>query len=325
MTLAAILAYRGLRPPTKSLRSGEKWAVKYMDEPEWSVGGKAKHLTYGLIFGTWWNDDPNMYLLGQSWDFAKGVKRLNRVHDEAVHEDYPSDLGCPVAASQHLGRASHYGEVQYLHFMDTLGKDHSSAAQLENTTTRAMKWIEFAYAVAVGDIDPEAPFSSANEQDFRLPSIARNLCLLDSNNVKVRSVFTRQGPATKENLAYRNRLTRDVALGSILHILQDSFSPAHTCRKPVGGDGGNLAVLVRVDNYNEQDHSVHESKDGYPTWFREYLTSGNHRYVNDPVVVGAWLFGAVDSQLPWKTVESYLRQTIFLAESNSLARATDCL
>ena len=153
------------------------------------------------------------------------------------------------------------------------------------------------------------------ERQLKVPPVAKNLCLSNASNVKVRSLFTRQGPRTSGYLAYRNRITPDVALGSILHILQDSFSPAHTCRDAMLVDGQQVAVLRDVYNYNEQDHDEHAKRDEYPDWLLHHVRSGGHRYSNDPVVVGAWLLAAADARLSWEQVRQHLRSTVFNFEA----------
>lgn len=109
----------------------------------------------------------------------------------------------------------------------------------------------------------------------------------------------------------RNARTHDVALGSIFHILQDSFSPGHTCRVDSKVNGVHMAVLTEVYNYNAQDHVWHGEQDSYPGWMITYAKSGEHVYTNDPIAVGAWLLEAVDKETPWAQVREHLLQTVF--------------
>ena len=50
---------------------------------------------------------------------------------------------------------------------------------------------------------------------------------------------------------------KNVALGSFIHVLQDSFSKSHVKREPNGN-------IVRFGNYNEQDTHQHKAADKEP-------------------------------------------------------------
>ena len=118
--------------------------------------------------------------------------------------------------------------------------------------------------------------------------------------------------------AERKTLTPDVALGSMFHVLQDSFSPAHTCRVEVSRQGRVLAVLKDVYNYAEQpDKKQHASLDEYPNWLKQLAQGKGHKFENDPVEVGAWLIAALDKKMKWSEVETHLKETVFASASNA--------
>jgi len=50
------------------------------------------------------------------------------------------------------------------------------------------------------------------------------------------------------------------ALGSMLHLIQDSFAAGHTNRKLVGGARGEI---VQFYSYSEQDHTKHGNDDAF--------------------------------------------------------------
>lgn len=304
LTAATLREYRA-DPAAPQTASDWKW--QYMIEPEWTSMGR-QHRSFAVIFGTWWNDDPLMLTLGQSADFLRGGYKVWSAFQPERAKYAGAQRKCGVDAAVHLGRASHLGNLQHLHFMTTETSTDVSARdqRIDITTQKALEWMSFAYQVATGDTSPDQAITAEKESQLSLPSIALNHCV-NSDNVKVRTLFARQGHTIEE----RNKRTPDIALGSMLHILQDSFSPAHTCRVSREADGKRQAVLRDVENYALQDKRVHSSLDQYPRWFLEYLKSGQHRYDNDPIVVGAWLIAAVDRKLPWTTVEAHLRETIF--------------
>lgn len=314
LTAATIREYR--YPPTERPAASD-WKWQYMMEAPWTTSARV-HQSFAIIFGTWWNDDPLMLALGQSGDFVKGGYKIWTAFKDG-HDRYSgARTGCGVNADIHLGRASHLGGLQHLHFMttETSTDPDQRRARVERTTADALTWMEFAYQVATGELSPNAPLTFERERQLGLPSIALNHCV-EPANVKVRTLFSRQG----QTVAERNRRTPDVALGSMLHILQDSFSPSHTCRVGRQIDGKRVALLHDIENYLLQDKRAHAELDQYPQWFLDYLWTDQHAYSNDPVVLGAWLISAVDRKLPWGDVEAHLRATIFaqapIAESET--------
>ena len=322
MTVLAIDKYRGVRRWHPAVEDVQRYDYTYARW--WSANGVSRqHLTSALVYGTWWNDDPLMYTWGQGWDITEGIlKKLAALNDPRRLKYDGGIAGCQVDAEQHLGWHSHYGRLQYLHFMTSTPTGSSTAEQrVRSSTTDALTWMKFAYAVAMGDLRADSALTETLQREVSLPSLALNHCVR-LENVKVRTLFSRLGMP----LHHRNAITPDVALGSMLHILQDSFSPAHTCRVTAHDGGETKALLADVYNYNEQNTDRHSDKDLYPDWLHHYAASNMHIYANDPVAVGAWLIAAVDNQISWEAVEARLRTTIF-AEANTEARAvgTTCI
>lgn len=282
---------------------------EYMRAKPWSKDlNSPQHLTSALIFGTWWNDDPLMYTWGQGADFINGLKHLHRALEKNRDVYEGGRTGCSVPAKFHLTRWSHFGEMQHLHFMTNLESKSSTPEQrLADTVKKAKKWIFFSYQVATQEIKADAPLTVQMEKEIGLPPISENHCISKPSNVKVRTLFARLGL----NNPYRIKITPDVALGSILHIVQDSFSPAHTCRVEISTGAGVLAGLQDVSNYQEQIAEEHAALDKYPEWLAAYAKNRKHSYVNDPIAVGAWLISAVDKGLPWAEVEGYLDSKLF--------------
>jgi hypothetical protein len=328
ITLASVQEYRDKAtlpfpkpPPTVAVRP---WKFNYMTQKPWQVNDKApKHSTEALMFGTWWNDEPLMLLWGQKEDFQQGLRYIAPVFmfkNWTVYQGATEDP-CPLKAEDHLMRASHFGAMQYLHFMsnepnciksDDRSTCKDAGTRLQPTLDRAMDWIKFAYPIAARLREPESAFTHEEEVALGMPPIHKNLCLNDRTSAKVLTVFSRMGP--DRDRAYRRLITPDVALGTILHIVQDSFSPGHACRVRQEVDGLPMAILADVYNYNEQTSSSHAKLDVFPDWLLKYASDGSreHRiYANDPIAIGVWLLQAVDRQAPWSEVNAYLRSVAF--------------
>ena len=321
MTLAAMKEYRG---QAGLIRTASGWRYDYMTEAVWQGQAGREHLSRGIVFGTWWNDDPLMLTWGEGWDLLDGGLLAAEFLKDGKPEYHGA--GCPsVKAEQHLARWSHFGPLQHLHFMTNLRYGESTAEQrIATTTDKALSWMKFAYAVATGAKDhrPDDRLTEEMEREAGLPSIALNHCVKDKHHVKIRTVFTLRDKTWTDD--YRRTITPDVALGSMLHVLQDSFSPAHTCRVERQSEDGPYAVITDVENYNGQDHDSHGALDNYPDWLTEHARTGTHAYQNDPVRLGAWLLRAVDDRLAWEKVEAHLRKTIFASAASSKS-GSSCL
>jgi hypothetical protein len=286
-------------------------SVNFITGAEWPKGAKPQHTTYGIIYGSWWNDDPLMFTWGEGANFTTGLLKLRRQFED-THAEYRGGVsGCWVKAADYLPWHSHYGRMQYLHFMTNEPNAGDDQARLRKTTSEALLWMEFAYKVAIKKIKADDPLTEADEIKLGMPRVDLNYCLEDKKNEKVRTLFAPAGT----DYEGRNLLTPDVALGSMLHVMQDSFSPAHTCRVDEYVAGKPYAVLTNVYNYGEQVKAnlgdYHHDKDDYPGWLITYTRTGKHVYDNDPIVVGAWLIKAVDQQMEWDDVRKHLEQTIF--------------
>ncbi|WP_024930441.1 hypothetical protein [Methylophilus sp. OH31] len=329
MTLASILLYRGKVDALEKTQTG--WKYQYMIEKPWvkptaipeeesSPGWYPKyHKTSALIYGSWWNDDPLMRTWGQSWDFVFSALSSRKLLKQG-QASYDTDIqGCRPEAKNHLGHESHYGSLQHLHFMTQLSAikstDQAKNERVEVTTKRALNWMKFAYSVAIGERHPLMPLTREIEVEYGLPPMHLNVCA-EPDNVKIWTVFSRLGMNDEDRI----QITPDVALGSMLHVIQDSWSGAHTCRvsQQVESATGklNYAVLKDVSNYLEQvkmpnGGDYHSDQDLYPQWLIDKVAQGKKGFANDPVIVGAWLLQAVDNNTPWKDVESYLKETIF--------------
>lgn len=312
ITLQTLLKYRRGLPFEEY---GQGWKFQYMVDKPWSVNGGRKHYTHGIIFGSWWNDDPLMRTWGQGQDFVSGAL-ATWLMTQSGRSTYYGSGPFFVPAGEHLGRLSHYGRLQHLHFMTELkhGENASTADErVKATIEKALGWMEFTYRIATGAVAPSDPLTTEMEASVQLPSIAVNHGVRNPGNVKVRTLFSRRGQTDKE----RDAITPDVAIGSMLHVIQDSFSPSHARRVDKMIGELTYAVLADVENYAEQNADAHGSLDVYPAWLQRLVEGGGHQYANDPVLVGAWLLAAVDSNVPWRCVKQHLLATIFAREGEA--------
>lgn len=165
--------------------------------------------------------------------------------------------GCPadkkgrrhIALGNVLSR-SHYGDLQFLHSMAI--KDGVPTADSQQ---QVLSWIAFAWRVSVGDIKPSQRLAQVN-----IPFIAE------------RFACTEWTVADLYILGRQDKLLpsiRDVAFGSVLHTVQDSFSSSHAQRETSATHGfcaGNEQYpkpgrIVEFHSYGSQDGHLHDAED----------------------------------------------------------------
>lgn len=324
LTNFAIDEYRSsgfIKNESVATKKGVKQKLPYMDEGPWTVSGGREHKTSDIIYGSWWNDDPLMMLWGEWFDFGTGVLKFNQFFSGGSKYRYPGGVkDCKTMRADSLTWNSHYGSLQHLHFMTDIPKGDSINNRLDNTLEKSLGWIQFAYHVATTETKYDAPLSPERLKELSIPSLVENYCLSDAENVKVRTLFARLGMPEER----RNKMTADVALGSIMHVLQDSFSPVHTFRVDEEVDGVKYKVLSDVCNYIGQNEDWHSHGDMNPAWLLSYSETGQHLYENDPIKVGAWLLQAVDAKKEWPEVRDHLLNTIFRKSSNPTRAGDKC-
>ncbi|POF42334.1 hypothetical protein B0D71_12970 [Pseudomonas laurylsulfativorans] len=268
-----------------------------------------------------------MLLWGEGGDLYTGSKAFAKFFDGPTQSHYPGGVEyCKVPRAQSLGWNTHFGALQHLHFMSEAVKADTTTDRIDDTLGKSLEWIEYAYKVATLKIAFDAKLTSEDLAKLRLPSIVANLCLKDDRYVTVRTLFSRVDFQDER----RKKMVPDVALGSIFHVLQDSFSPAHTCRVEEAVNGKQYATLIEVYNYNDQvkeknGKENHTKLDLYPQWLLDYSRTGVHKYENDPVSVGAWLLDAVDTGKEWPEVRDHLLNTAFKKASSQRLEGVSCI
>ncbi|KAK6065075.1 hypothetical protein SCUP234_12754 [Seiridium cupressi] len=166
------------------------------------------------IRGLVWNDDPSCFLFqdrsdsnhqysdGSAWalDFLRGSK------------------GCMI-------QRSHFGDLQLLHAMGAY-----EGEKPQDTKAKLMKWLELMYKLACGD-------QGVSDQDqlkehFKEPEYFNNLTSPSHDNT-LRQLLLANTPN------FPQTDVRKRALGTIMHIISDSYAIGHTQR--VLKNGGDYA------------------------------------------------------------------------------------
>jgi len=188
-----------------------------------------------LIRGVWWNDDPEQLLNSVNYPrFAVNMARAER------------DARTPgeINAVSRMQYRSHYGDLQFLHAMATA--DGEPAAE---TRRKMLDWMEFAYAVASGRLETALTLGAI---DMATP----------------REFFAGQAHWTVVKLFNpRESLGEDVlpdhALGSMLHVIEDSFAAGHTGRNANAAPFCPFGTVVQFRAYQSEDSDKHADADAH--------------------------------------------------------------
>jgi hypothetical protein len=140
---------------------------------------------------------------------------------------------------------SHFGDLQFLHSM-------ASSASVSATSTRSaiLVWAEFTWRV----------------QSRQSDNISRTIRMGDVPVVGLQQFF----PAVEERTIadlftmgrpwLRHQLD-DIAFGSLLHMVQDSFSRGHAARGEVRTGDCAVPPIVKFFTYAGQDKDAHKQAD----------------------------------------------------------------
>lgn len=243
-----------------------------------------------LVRGVEWNDDPSLMLSGGAIDKSRWVIWMD--DGERIADCIRSGkAGCKtIDHTFDLLYRSHFGDLQFLHAMAS--RDGEPPAE---TRRKIMDWAEFSYKVATGAISPETPLS-------------------DIKDVQI-DKYLRRGSWTPQFLFTKTTGDKDVAgtvylvaLGSLLHMVQDSFSDAHVRRKgSCRALNHNKLEIEEFHNYVMQDAAAHKRADVKPQWVED----GDISDAN-PVTASAKILRAALQGEDWdKVVKPLLLNDVF--------------
>lgn len=240
-----------------------------------------------FIRGVFWNDDPCAQLFknsvenplkpsfGLTWyyDFneAEGLSKNNNFNF--------NDLGCPT-----LGR-SHFGDLQFLHAM--AGKDGVKA---EVTFKKMMMWAELVYLISIGNLDYMEKVKNY-EHLLATTEVLRELASLSASEI-----FN----------ANSAQATRQRAIGSLIHMIQDSYAQGHVLRDPkVYGS------IKQFYSYAQQDHTHHKGDDAWGSG-----ETNDEKISNSPGALPALeattkILNLYKVKAPWNDVKQYLEKDPF--------------
>lgn len=268
-----------------------------------------------VIAGVRWNDDPPFRLhpdqakslpcktdetvrfitqpkcwAGLFWDAEKKAK-------EGVSMDANSGYS--------LLHRSHFGDLQFLHAMAS--KDGESP---EVTRQKIIMWIEFAWRVT--------------SHEYKLNTRLRDVEVAGFSEHFGKTEWNVQDLFTLGNVALRRNVD-EVAFGSLLHVVEDSFAHGHVSRREtVHGerclDGTYLKAgeISEFHSYGGQDTSLHAHADSAAAF--DYARASSQGGV---VEVGRNIVAMMDQKLSWNEVKPYFECIFVLTPNATYSSAGD--
>lgn len=263
-----------------------------------------RYLRSAVLAGLHWNDNPQFrFKAGKAQAFGCTTEWLTtRVldldNDPACWLVLFRDAGRRAASGQHLDSHGpngpyaliyrvHYGDLQFIHAMGSWDGELP-----DDTFHHLMSWAELTYRVASGE-----------EPGLDAPIISITPALADVFAPNGFSPRTMWMPGRLKKSADNDAYLRDMALGSLMHTIEDSFSTAHTDRRGTAPDksceGLGLAfppsAVHQYYSYNSQDSSKHGDRDAAE--YAEKQLGDEHAATS--VMLGAEVRKMLEAKQPW--------------------------
>ncbi len=261
-----------------------------------------------VIDGTRWNDNPP-FMVKSGFLLPNGEPIKSKCVNETIKLPRKSDCWLNVfnTSSETAQRRfftnrngvllnrSHFGDLQFLHSMASRIGDRA-----QDTKSSILIWAEFAYKVASEGIPAQMML-----KDVPVSGFGR---------------FFPNQEATVENLflmgdeTYRGSQLKDFAFGTLLHMVQDSFSESHASRD-LSTQGAfcscpstdrSSAKIEKFLVYSSQDAARHKDEDTY-----EALRNDAAKYSPNVIDVGRVLREFYKQKSSWDVVKKYLDECVF--------------
>ena len=279
-----------------------------------------------VIYGVRWNDLPpfkltpgegNCTYLGKSCIVDQTIRFSTQplcwyclFKDAEKKAQTHNIVGCSKDKGTVRGNVmtrSHFGDLQFLHAMSSAEGVHPGA-----TRAKVLDWLEFAWKVSSREIKPDTFL-----RDIQIPAVQEHF---GCTEWRVVDLYI---------LGHQDKLGRflhQIAFGSVLHTVQDSFAGAHATREPAppGGtcEGTRYERPRRVlefHTYGAQDGGLHDAQDS-----REAMTRVDvaDRWP-DAVEATRNLYQYYDEHARWSEVEPYMQCLFALADERRDASPGD--
>lgn len=189
---------------------------------------------------------------------------------------------------------SHFGDLQFLHSMASRRDEIAY-----ETREKILMWIEFMWKVSTGEI--------SRGQDITKTGI-KGLDLYFWQGDTVQKIMIPNRPKYQDEIDF-------VALGSLLHIVHDSFTKSHTERDVSNGEScgpgfpDTPGKIIRFLNYSLQNSNNHSDQDT-----REAVNIHILSDLPNMVSITRTLIAMQRERRSWKEMEPYFQAIFSLAD-----------
>jgi hypothetical protein len=255
-----------------------------------------------IIWGVRWNDDPPFRMKGggAQCKYDQTIRANTQPscwYQLFTHAEKQAAKGEIFGPGHALLYRTHFGDLQFLHAMASLDNEPASV-----TKKRIMMWAEFMWGITAGTLRRDTYISTLgiNELGRYFPGEQSASILLSLGYP-----------------AFQNEKVAEVALGSLLHLLQDSFSRAHVTRgDAVGADCPGIpnvrapGAITQFHSYANQNHSTHDAADR-PDALQVHVLEITPSVIDaSRAIVGLW-----KSKAAWQEAKQYLDCVFTLSPS----------
>ncbi|MEI7869384.1 MAG: hypothetical protein WCI11_15960 [Candidatus Methylumidiphilus sp.] len=258
----------------------------------------------GFIHGVFFNDDPENLLCPEcsvfnlrKFDKRWGITFGERFQSAKQKVKRQQTQGSPSLfnISDGLLERSHFGDLQFLHSMAST--DSETAGE---TLDKMLAWAEFTYKVAIGEIPQKTKLNTIPIESVR------NLFV---GNLKLEEM-------TIEELFRGGEFARRVAMGSLLHMIQDSYAPGHTEREVLDYTAENgekifkRSFIKEFHFYANQDEDLHKQDDKWPDGLDKINPIGDLNPISMGAKILQFMCPKNGKSAPWPDVETYLQEVV---------------
>jgi hypothetical protein len=279
--------------------------------------------TDALIAGVRWNDNPRFQLLESAGGAQKDCVGIPLyLPDNAICWGklfYDANKGAQKGKvydgnSGHvLLYRVHFGDMQFLHSMASRKGEPAS-----ETKRKIMAWAELAYKVAQGEIKHSDYLYKCG-----IPEIEK--LFSKKTGWTLQLLLTWDDPTYQPRRVkgtFQDEMFRDFAFGTLLHMIEDSFSKSHVSRNPPGGnkcekvpDYDQPGKIISFNAFVNQKTSEHSKQDNQEAFEANLL-----RYPSLNVVeVGKVFRDYRENNQAWDRLKGYMECVYDLEDPDAKA------
>ena len=288
---------------------------KFELEGPWNIGDPVhEHLTlYSLIEAGLVNKDTK-YDADSAWEYTRGViwnddpegllfdnnKKENKNWSSGWtwkdhFDEGKTKEGKPVGKDDNLTARSHFGDLQFIHAMAQ--KDGEKAKE---TKSKMMMWAEFTYKVSIGSIS-----ETVQLKDIPVAGIPQLFTNEKVKNLTIKELFH----------VHVKGDTKKRAIGSLLHMIQDSFAEGHAEREV--NKGGSKGAIKEFHSYGNQDGHKHGEKDAIQSGSKGTMRERIEKIpgAKEAIKNSALILGCYSKKMSWEFTKKILDTQIFKVQA----------